>query len=611
MSCKEIAAEIERGLELLTSASKNIPERHRSLKAAFEQSWKLLTSKEQEVLRKLSVFIGGFRREAASDVAGATIPILASLVDKSLLRVLPNGRYDRHPLLYQFTREKLLEKSNDPLNVQENHARYYLAFAELADQQLQGREQVMWFGRLDEELDNVREALRFLETKEDVSAALNLATTLGHFWNTRGYYAEGSGHLTTLLAKTSSHSVTRAKALLHAGKLNFAQGEYQQARVFYEQSVVVAKNFQEKGIWARALLGLGQVTYNNQGDPKGTRSLYESSLELARESSDKATIAGVVHVLGAFEQEQGNNQQARAWLTEADHLFSELGNTQSRARVLNSLANMWVHLGQSDKARPLHLQSLELMRSVGDRLGTGLALLNLGNDAGRQADEQKAIAYYEESLHVFRECGDKRMMSYILVNLGTSFYHEGEFSKAQALLEESLSIQRAIGETGRISNALRKLGDVFFEQDKWNEAYTCYQESLTACLAKEERWARIRVLNALASFYIKTSDYATAKTTLIEAVELACATGDKMALVLLFETQATLETLVGETTKAVQLFAQVEVLRQQMSFVRKVRYQTNVEKQLASLRERLGKNFFAEAWSQGKTMELSQASSLS
>lgn len=606
MSCQDITCEIDKGLELFASTSKNIPERHRSLKAAFEQSWKLLTPKEQEVLRKLSVFIGGFRREAASEVAGATIPILASLVDKSLLRVLPNGRYDRHPLLYQFTREKLLENPNEQIKLQENYAQYYLTLTEIADQHLQGKEQRLWFKHLEEELDNLRGALTFLETKGDFSTALKLATALGSFWIDRGYFYEGRSYSTRLLNETSHPDVTRAKALLNAGRFNFKQADYQGARAYYEQSLAVAKSLGEKSIWAKSLMLLGEVNYHNQGDIESARSRYESSLELARESGDKATIAAVLYALGAFEQEQANYQQSRIWLTEAEILFTELGNDLSRAKVLNTLANIWVALGESDKARPLYQESLELLRTVGDRHTVGIILLNLGNDAGRQGDEQKASAYFEEVLNLYRELGDKRMVSYILVSLGSSFYHQGDSSKAQALLEESLSIQRAIGETGRISDALKRLGDVFFEQDNLEKAYTCYQESLSACRKKDDRWAMIRVLNALAAFYIKTKDYATARATVTEAVGLAYSTGDKMALIQLFETQAKLETITGEATRAVRLLAQAEMIRQQTGFIRKSRHKSDDTKQLASLQQRLGEKVFAEAWSAGQHLKLEQ-----
>ncbi len=606
MSCQDIASEIERGLELLTSVAKNVSERHRSLKAAFEQSWKLLTPKEQEVLRNLSVFVGGFRRETASEVAGATIPILASLVDKSLLRVLPNGRYDRHPLLYQFTKEKLLEKSNDQLNARENHARYYLAFTELADVQLQGKDQVMWFGRLDEELDNLHEALRYLQDN-DAATALRFASTLGYFWKTRGYYTEGANYLTTLLNKTSEPNFTRAKAMLHAGWLSFEQGDYQQARVCFEESVDIAKHLEATAIWAEALMSLGQVSYHNQGDAKGARSRYEASLELARKSGDKPTLARLLYVLGAFEQEQANYQQAKTWLTEAETLFTELENKTSQARVLNSLANIWVDLGESDKARLPRLQSLELAKAVSDRFMIGIVLLNLGNDVSWQDDEQKATAYYEESLHMFRELGNKRMVSYVLINLGNSFYRQADLSKAQALMEESLAVQRAIGETGRVADVLRSLGNVSYQQGDWETAYRYYQESLTVCREQDDTWATIRVLNALADWHIAKRDYPTACRALKEATELAHTTSDKPALISLFETQASLETLAGEATRAVQLFAHVEVMRQQTSLVRNARDHREVEKQLSSLREHLGKKGFAEAWSQGKAVELSQA----
>jgi hypothetical protein len=99
--CSDIVREMERGLELLTTDTTNVPERQRSLRVAFDYSWTLLSEKEREVFKNLSVFRGGFRREAASKVAGATIPTLASLVDKSLLKVLPNGRYTLQATVFE------------------------------------------------------------------------------------------------------------------------------------------------------------------------------------------------------------------------------------------------------------------------------------------------------------------------------------------------------------------------------------------------------------------------------------------------------------------------------------------------------------------------------
>ena len=150
----EIADEIKRNLDFLETPMRNAAEQHRSARAVFEHSWKLLTLTEQMIFRRLSVFRGGFRREAASEVAGATIPVLASLVDKSLVRRSTGGRYDRHPLLFQFTEQELEKQPEEKTKYQGRHARYYLTFFHPENAQ----ELTQWV----EEIDNLRTAFDYL-----------------------------------------------------------------------------------------------------------------------------------------------------------------------------------------------------------------------------------------------------------------------------------------------------------------------------------------------------------------------------------------------------------------------------------------------------------------
>src|SRR5262249_44791078 len=127
LTCAQIAEEIQRSLDFLASPIHNIPERHRSMRAVFEQSWRLLTPDEQAVFRKLAVFRGGFDRKAAETVAGTTFPILTALVDKSLLRVTPQARYDLHDLLHQYAHEQL-ELAGEATAAQHGHCQYYADF---------------------------------------------------------------------------------------------------------------------------------------------------------------------------------------------------------------------------------------------------------------------------------------------------------------------------------------------------------------------------------------------------------------------------------------------------------------------------------------------------
>src|SRR5262249_21232658 len=156
-SCREIAVQMTGNVNFLTTPMRNVPERHRSLRAVFDQSWNLLSEKEQSVLKKLSVFRGGFDREAAEQVAGASLPILAALLDKSLIRRNASERYDLHELLRQYAADKLLDAGQAETTVQ-RHSDYFLNFAKSAEAHNYGREQIVWYDRVEADLDNLRAA---------------------------------------------------------------------------------------------------------------------------------------------------------------------------------------------------------------------------------------------------------------------------------------------------------------------------------------------------------------------------------------------------------------------------------------------------------------------
>lgn len=158
LTCAEIVPEIEKNLDFLATAAQNVPERHRSLRAVFNYSWDLLTPAEQTLFRELTVFHGGFEREAAAQVVGAALPALAGLVDKSLLRRAATGRYEIHDLLRQYAEEKLLA---DPLTTQrlrDAHCSYYAALLSKHQAQLKSEDAAQVLDVLHAERDNVRAA---------------------------------------------------------------------------------------------------------------------------------------------------------------------------------------------------------------------------------------------------------------------------------------------------------------------------------------------------------------------------------------------------------------------------------------------------------------------
>ena len=256
MPCVDIAHEVERGMEILTTTTRNMPEKHRSMWAVFEHSWELLSGEEQSVFRKLSMFRGGFTREGAERVAGATLTVLAALVDKSLLQVDARGRYDLHEILRQFAADKLFD-ANEVNDTTQHHCNYYLQLAEGADAHAFGREQVAWFDQMEIELANLRAALAWsIETE----TGLRIAASLGWFFSERGHWNEGLDWLDrTLRANPNAPVSERAKALHRAGAL-------------------------------AGLLGNSR-----------TRTLCEAALQLARATGDRWNIAWALCQLAVWE----------------------------------------------------------------------------------------------------------------------------------------------------------------------------------------------------------------------------------------------------------------------------------------------------------------------
>ncbi|MEJ2751047.1 MAG: hypothetical protein P8183_24550 [Anaerolineae bacterium] len=153
LAVPEIVAEIERGLDFLATAVRDVPHRHRSLRAVFNTSWQMLTGPERQAVQQLSVFRGGFDREAAQAVTGASLSLLAALVDKSFMRLDEDGRYRRHPLLIQFAVEKLAADPELETQTRRRHAQYYGRFCQELESHLLGTQPGVGIARLAPEQD--------------------------------------------------------------------------------------------------------------------------------------------------------------------------------------------------------------------------------------------------------------------------------------------------------------------------------------------------------------------------------------------------------------------------------------------------------------------------
>lgn len=430
MSCRQIAAEMQGNLDFLTSPLRNVPERHRSLRAVFEQSWSLLTVVERDVLMRLSVFRGGFDREAAEQVAGASLPILAGLVDKSLIRLNPAGRYDLHELVRQYAAGKLLDAGETAAAV-ESHYDYCLKLAEGAEAHLFGREQVAWFDKLEVELDNLRTALTWsIETER----GLQLATALSWFFCERSHWIEALNWLERTLAANQimPHSLW-SKALHSAGAL------------------------------AGQLGNGGQLEKRQRA-----RALCEQALALAREANDSWNIAWSLSHLAIYTLDDA--AQSATLLDECLALFREIDDPMGVAHTLVRRAWYALTLEDYSTMRLLLEEAESRARVAGDKCIEAWAAYDLGRLTWFQGhDANQAIAYFERSQSLFLEA--RMLFNNPLILMGWVEQALGSADRAQRRYEDAILIQDLYNNP-QINWALAGLANVAMMQGQFERAAT-------------------------------------------------------------------------------------------------------------------------------------------
>ncbi len=457
MPPQEIARELTHGFDLLETTVRNAKEGHRSLRAVFEHSWALLTPREQDVFARLAVFQGGFTREAASEVTNATIPVLASLVDKSLLRVDQEGRFERHALVHQYALEKLEVRSEVLRTTRAHHAKFFLELAQAAAPELYGVSKALWLEKLGREHENFRAALEWARTHGQYELGLRLAGALKNYWMIRGHLHEGSGWLEHLLERevVSTQRVppdVRATALTGAAWLAHARDDFVRATTLFEESASLRRSLGETGGLEAALVNEAMLA-RSEGDYVRATSLLEQSLSRQREAKNRDSIGR-----------------------------DGLGLSLSR------LALVLCEQGEYTRAETLYDESLALHRELSDRGGIAATLLGQSDIAREQGDAVRTRALAEESIKLFEELGEEWGIAFALNNLALAAYAQGDLERAYALGLESTARARTLWGGAPNAESLSSLALIDLARHDLERARDALQQSLTATRRYGPRW---------------------------------------------------------------------------------------------------------------------------
>jgi predicted ATPase len=448
LDCAAIAAEVQRGQEILTTQQRDIPEHHRSMQVVFDRTWDRMTADERRVFSRLSVFRGGFRRAAAQDVAEASLPILAALVNKSLLRWDQAGQYQVHELLRQYAVGQLARSSDDEQRSHDRHCRYYGSLLQDSfDHMLDGR-QLEMARRIETELGNIRAAWSWAIAHERVEFIQQAVGALWSFCELRSRYGEGADlvkqALEFLTKRPHTEEIERSRLLtqvclawlhIRLGLLADAEKCLQEALATYERLGIPPV----VGVATDPRVALG-ILASIRGDYHAMVRLGEEAVQLSEQYDHRWNRPYAYYLLTRAAIAQGDYEEAQHYAQQASAAAQEAKDRWFLAYCLIELGNVALAQDQFAQAKEHYQASYVIRQEFADREGMALALNRLGTVTFRQQAYVEARSLYLQSFDLYRELDDKGGLASTLTGLGFVASGQADYGAAAQHFQQALHI---------------------------------------------------------------------------------------------------------------------------------------------------------------------------
>ncbi|MBV7339114.1 tetratricopeptide repeat protein [Chloroflexi bacterium TSY] len=569
LPAKEVADEIRHSLDILMAQHQNVPERHRSVRAVFMQSWEQLQRDEQDVLMKLSVFRGGCDPEAAQRVTGASMPILLSLVDNALLRRTQGGRYELHELLRQFLVEKVADARLE-IELHEAHSGYYLQMLDQQGSALIGANPRQAIARLKVEMDNFRQAWQWamncghwetinstmepffalhefaglhqeasnlfcdsiqqieMDTENKFLDDSNLYKTLCHLY---GYYAESIAYTQNLdqateiadkaleLAEKIGDKFGAARAhLVKSIAMDFA-GKPEEMLECAEQAVALSQDSHQSRLNADALNSLSWACYRNQ--------LPERALAYAQKATQIHTQAqnpfgqanGLCQIAAAYHLQERYDQALR-YFQEALLIFEELDASLRVAYTASNIGVVYYHLERYQEALDYSYRALKIHVQHGNKSQEASVLENLGEIQVDVGDYPTAKQTLERSLELCQQTGAKLVECGVRYKLGRLHIALGNDKEAERQLEKAQTLAQEIPEPKFAAACTGERGTIYHRKGHFSRALEFYNQALPE-LQQYWQFARPQFLLQKAALLLKLEKFPQAQAVLDEGIEAA------------------------------------------------------------------------------------------
>jgi predicted ATPase len=443
LSLEEIASEIDSSLDFLEAERRDAPERHHSLRAVFDYTWKLLSEGEQKALSRISVFRGGFTMEAAREVAGASLKQLQGLMNKSLLYRNEEGRFDIHELLRQYAEENL--EPDEFEDVRNKHCDYYAEF-------IQQREIAITAGHLTEirnDIDNIRASYQWAIIYRRLDSLQRSNFGFQIFYHLQGWYEEAQiiyeQIYQTLLPdfETGDISLIHGVVLCGLGWFQGITGDREEGLERIHQGKSIIRKYGSR----KDIAKLNLVLWGS-GDPTLSASeraqLMEENLAISEELGETWIRDNAIALLA--DTALDNNE-----LSKAENLFQQafIFSKESNNLRLLSASNLGMGRlaflrGDYDTAKGYGEETLTYAQRIDYKLHVTYALELISDVLVVQEEYEEALRFLQGALEIVRDCGDRSREAGFLHGRGRVFYEIGDLDQAEDLFHESLRIYKEI-----------------------------------------------------------------------------------------------------------------------------------------------------------------------
>ena len=569
LSLEETAEEISESLDFLETETRDMPERHRSMRAVFESSWQRLSKNEQDVLMKLSVFRGGFTRQAAQEIAGANLRVLTSLVNKSFLqRDVASGRYAMHELMRQYAEAELklngqLEKAKDM------HSVYYLTVMQKRLPSMRDHRQLKTLAEIDQDFDNIRLAWDRAIEVQNIQTLGDTIEAIAYYGDIRGLVGQRFISLLTEIDKEVNLTNFSKDECIAYGKLLLFQSLIMQDNNLAKQHDT-AKRFAQDG--------------------------YNLLQELGAEREVALGLAKSVHLANSPAELKQNRERALKY-------FQNREEPWGIATVLFRLGSVCMRLLEEDVAETHFTRMLSISQNIGNKHLEMLALIRLGWIYCCRRQFQECQNLWEQVLEIARQGRFEDIEYVVMNNLAGVLSDLGQYHIAEEYAQQAVDFVRTQGDIYGYFVYLDTLGMVHYAQENYAQALDIFEECL-AITQQHEHWVSPQALiqNRLTFVHLGLNNLEQAQYYLCQAV----LNSQRYELASLDTLNNALVGYAGILIREGELVRALEILYFTINYPSSDKHITDEQRWLAQLEAELPLDVVQAAKEHAATFELEQ-----